>query len=103
MVLNAGLRRDAPAAALLLWCALGAALVQVVLWRLGPGNPHGFSPIFWYLLNAFDGHGNALLAGLAFCAFLLRGRPEAFALVRFAAHGMSSQAKGASSNAKPGQ
>lgn len=67
--------------ALLLWCALGAALVQLVLARLD-GNPRGLSPIFWYLLSAYDTHGNLLLAALAIAAFLLRRHPGALAVVR---------------------
>ena len=86
MVLNVAPSRTPrfPAAlALLLWCALGAALVQLVLVRVAP-NPRGFSPIFWYLLNAYDTHGNLLLIALAVCAFLLRRHPAAIALVRIA-------------------
>jgi len=83
MVLNVAARRISPALALLLWCALATALVQIVLLRLGSGNPHGFSLIFWYLLSAFDTHGNLLLAALAVAAFLLRRHPGALALVRY--------------------
>jgi hypothetical protein len=86
MVLNVatrGMARIPPALALLLWCALATALVQIVLVRLGSGNPHGFSLIFWYLLSAFDTHGNLLLAALAVAAFLLRRHPGALALVRY--------------------
>ena len=85
MVLNVAARRTSripPAVALLLWCALGAVLVQLALMRLD-GNPRGFSPIFWYLLSAYDAHGNLLLAALAVAAFLLRRHPGALAAVRY--------------------
>lgn len=59
--------------------------MQLVIWRSGTGNPFGFSSIFWYLLTAYDAHGNFLLALAAVCAFLLRRRPEALHVVRFAA------------------
>src|SRR6185369_5400121 len=89
MVLNVALRRISPALGLLLWCMLGTALVHLVLERLAPGfppaNPYNFSPIFWFLLTAYDAHGNLLLLALVGCAFLLQGRPEAASLVRFAA------------------
>ncbi len=84
MLLNVALRRISPALGLLLGCALGAVLVQVVLARL-PGNPQGFSPIFWYLLSSYDTHGNLLLFALALCAFLLRRQPAVIGLVRLAA------------------
>jgi hypothetical protein len=87
MVLNVAARRFPPAFVLLAACAAGAALVQLVLARAAPGSPpanaHGFSPIFWYLLSAYDAHGNLLLIGIAVAAFLLRGQPMA-GLVRFA-------------------
>src|SRR4029079_9208840 len=70
MVLNVGARRIPPALSLLLWCALGTALVQLLLWREA-SNPRGFSPIFWYLLSAYDAHGNLLLLAIAVAAFLL--------------------------------
>jgi hypothetical protein len=73
-----------PAARLLLWCAAGTALVQLVLWRSG-GNPDGFSWIFWYLLDAYDSHGNVLLFAVALGAFFLRRHPAALAAVRLAA------------------
>lgn len=82
MLLNVAARRIPPALALLLWCALGTALVQLVLARL-TGNPFGFSPIFWHLLSAYDAHGNLLLAALAVFAFLLRRHPGALAVVRY--------------------
>jgi hypothetical protein len=88
MVLNAALRRIPPALRLLLWCALGTALVQLVLARVAPGNPAGnpfnFSPIFWYLLSAYDAHGNLLLGVIAVIAFLLRREPAVLRLVRAA-------------------
>ncbi|HUK05578.1 MAG TPA: hypothetical protein VLV90_10915 [Burkholderiales bacterium] len=84
MVLNVAARRIPPALALLLWCALGTALAQLVLARAAP-NPRGFSPIFWYLLTAYDAHGNLLLGAIAVLAFLLRRQPAAAGLVRFAA------------------
>lgn len=77
--------RQDPAARVLLWCAGGAALVAAVLWRASAGNPDRFSLIFWTLLTAYDGHANVLLLVLAVCAFLLRGRPAALALVRVSA------------------
>ncbi len=70
---------------LLLWCLAGASLVQLVIWRSGSGNPFGFSPIFWYLLTAYDTHGNILLFVATGCAFLLRRRPEVLSIVRIAA------------------
>ena len=86
MVLNEALRRIPPALRLLLWCLLGAVLVHWVLARLAPGqpagNPFNFSPIFWTLLAAYDGHGNLLLALIAVLAFLLRGNPAVEALAR---------------------
>ena len=84
MVLNVAARRIPPAFALLLWCALGTVLAQLVLARAAP-NPQGFSPIFWYLLNTYDTHGNLLLAAIAVAAFLLRRQPALAALVRVAA------------------
>jgi len=87
MVLNVDQRRIQhvpPALGLLLWCALAAALVQLLLWRVAP-NPRNFSPIFWYLLNAYDSHGNLLLLAIAVMAFLLRRQPVVAGLVRFAA------------------
>ncbi|MFY9314752.1 MAG: hypothetical protein WAO95_04225 [Burkholderiales bacterium] len=84
MVLNVAARRIPPALALLLWCALGTALVQLVLARAAP-NPHGFSPIFWYLLTAYDAHGNLLLGAIVVLAFLLRRQDAVTGLVRFAA------------------
>lgn len=69
----------------LLWSAAGTALVYAVLWRAGAGNPDGFSPIFWYLLTAYDGHGNSLLLAVAACAFFLRRRAQALAVVKFTA------------------
>ncbi len=81
--------RIQPALRLLLWCALGTGLVQLVLARVAPGgtlpNPLGFSPIFWYLLSAYDAHGNLLLFVLAIVAFLLRRQPAITGLVGFAA------------------
>jgi hypothetical protein len=89
MLPNVALRRIPPALGLLLWCALGTALVQLVLARLAPGNPpanpHHFSQIFWYLLSAYDTHGNLLLLALMLCAFLLRRQPAVAGLIRFAA------------------
>ena len=75
--------RVPPAFRLLLWCAGGAALVQAMLAAF-ERNPYDFSPIFAYLLRAFDGHGNALLGGVAVLAFLLRRQPAALAAVRLA-------------------
>lgn len=68
----------------LLWSFAGAALAQALIWRAGAGNPDGHSPIFAFLLAAYDGHGNLLLLVLALCAFFLRGRPGALAAISFA-------------------
>lgn len=84
MVLNVAARRISPALALLLWCALGTVLAQLVLARAAP-NPSGFSPIFWFLLTAYDTHGNVLLALIVLLAFATRRQAEPLALVRFAA------------------
>ncbi|HTP62150.1 MAG TPA: hypothetical protein VMJ14_08705 [Burkholderiales bacterium] len=83
MVLNVALRRIPPALALFLGCALGTVLVQAELARL-PGNPQNFSPIFHYLLNSYDTHGNFLLLALVFIAFLLRRQPAVAGMIRFA-------------------
>lgn len=77
-------REISPAAWLLAWCALGTALVQWAIWQ-GLGKSDDFSPIFRFLLKAYDSHGNAVLAGAVLAAFLLRRRPEALALIRVAA------------------
>src|SRR5882672_2306631 len=66
-----------PAARLLLVCLAGSALVQIELWRAGADNPFGFSAIFWYLLKAYDTHGNELLLAAVVLAFLLRRRAAA--------------------------
>ena len=84
MVSNVAARRIPPAFGLLLWCALGTALVQLMLARVAP-NPRDFSPIFWFLLTAFDTHGNLLLFALVVAAFFLRRQPAVAGLVRFAA------------------
>src|SRR6185295_742405 len=88
MLPKAALRRIPPALRLLLWYTFGTAVVMLVLARLAPGNPpanpHGFSPIFWYLLNAYDTHGNLLLLALMVCAYLLRRKTAAIELIRFA-------------------
>lgn len=67
---------------LLLWCAGGAALVQLLLWHWSAYER--FTPIFRYLLVVYDAHGNALLLALAIVAWLLRGNPGAVAAVRAA-------------------
>lgn len=89
MLPNVALRRIPPALGLLLWCALGTALVQLVLARLAPGNPpanaYNFSPIFWYLLSAYDTHGNLLLFALTLCAYLLRRQPAITGVIHLAA------------------
>jgi len=69
---------------LLLWCLAGAALVQLILSRAGTGNPLGFAPAFWYLLSAYDTHGNVLLCALAAGAFALRRQPSVLGAVRYA-------------------
>jgi len=87
MVLNVaarGVARVPPAFRLLLWCGAGAILVQALLAWLAR-NPFDFSPAFAYLLRAFDGHGNAVLAVLAVAAFLLRRQQAALEAVRLAA------------------
>ena len=70
-------------ARLLLWCVGGTALVQLIVASAGAGNPNRFSPIFRYLLNAYDTHGNLLLLAIALGAFALRRRTEVLALVRY--------------------
>ena len=67
----------------LLWSLVGAVLAQLLIWRAGAGNPDHFSPIFAFLLAAYDGHGNLLLLVVAACAFALRNRPGALAAIRF--------------------
>lgn len=67
---------------LLLWCAGGAALVQLLLWRWA--GYERFTPVFRYLLAVYDAHGNALLLALAVAAWLLRGNAAALAVVRVA-------------------
>ncbi len=74
-----------PAARLLAWCAAGSAIVYAVLARIQAGNPDGFSPIFWYLLSAYDQHGNLLLLLVAVGAFFLRRRPSVLHAVALAA------------------
>jgi len=63
---------------LLLWWLAGGALVFCAL--LGPMQPipSAASPIFWFLLKAFDPAGNVLLLLLALIAYALRGRGQAF-------------------------
>jgi len=68
----------------LLWSLGGAALAQALIWRAGAGNPDRLSPIFAFLLTAYDGHGNLLLLVVTACAFFLRNRPGALAAIRFA-------------------
>jgi hypothetical protein len=72
------------ASRLLLWCLAGGALAQFILSRAGSGNPFEFSPAFWYLLTAYDAHGNFLLGLLAIGAFALRKHPAALAMIRYA-------------------
>jgi hypothetical protein len=61
----------------LLWCVAGAALAQLLIWQAGAGAAGRLSPIFAYLLAAFDGHGNLLLLAVVALAFFLRGRAGA--------------------------
>ena len=68
---------------LLAWCAVGTALVHVVLWR--SADVEGLSLIFAYLLKVYDVHGNFVLMAVVAGAFLLRRRPDALPLVQFAA------------------
>ena len=74
-----------PAGRVLLWSLGGTALAQIFIWRASSGNPDSFSPIFAFLLSAFDGHGNFVLLAIAIGAYLLRGRPGALDAVNFAA------------------
>lgn len=67
---------------LLLWCLLGGAVVQAMLWTWTGRNV--FSPIFRALLLLYDGHGNVLLLALAVLAFFLRRQPVVLAAVRVA-------------------
>jgi hypothetical protein len=60
---------------LLLWCAAGTVLVQLVLVRISAGNPDGFSAIFFHLLKTYDTHGNLLLLAGVLLALALRKRP----------------------------
>ncbi|MEW6689363.1 MAG: hypothetical protein AB1452_09780 [Pseudomonadota bacterium] len=62
---------------LLAWSLAGAALAHAFVWRAGAGNPDGFSPIFAFLLAAYDGHGNLLLLAVVVSAYFLRARPGA--------------------------
>jgi hypothetical protein len=73
------LRVPAAPGRLLLWCLAGAALAQLVLARIGSGNPDRFSPIFWFLLKTYDTHGNVVVLAVAACAFALRRQPLAAA------------------------
>jgi hypothetical protein len=70
-------------ARLLALCALGTALAHFVIWRAA--GVEGLSLIFSYLLRVYDLHGNLVLLGIVVAAYLLRRRPEALALVHFAA------------------
>lgn len=72
-----------PAVRLLAWCAVGTALVHLVLWR--SADVEGLSLIFTYLLRVYDAHGNFVLMAVVAGAFVLRRRPDALWLVRFAA------------------
>jgi hypothetical protein len=72
-------------ARLLLWCAGGTVAAQLVLARIGAGNPDGFSPIFFYLLKTFDTHGNVVLFAAALCAFALRRRAASLRAIDFLA------------------
>ena len=65
----------------LLWCAAGAALVQVVLSGVAALPPSKLSVAFRYLLG-FDTHGNLLLLAIAVAAFLLRHRATALDALR---------------------
>ena len=76
--------RIPPAFALLLWCALGRGARAAGARPLGRAIRTRFSPIFWYLLNAYDTHGNLVLAAIAVLAFVLRRAPAALGAVRFA-------------------
>ena len=77
-------RFQTSAGRLVLWCLAGAALVQLVIWRAGAGNPDRFSPIFAHLIAAYDGHGNLLLLLVAVSAYFLRDRPGALDAIRCA-------------------
>jgi hypothetical protein len=78
-----GDQKNISATHLLYWCAGGAVLVQLLLWRW-QDSPR-FTPIFRLLLGVLDTHGNLLLAALVLCAWLLRGSAGALVAVRFAA------------------
>lgn len=67
----------------LLWSLAGAALAHAFVWRAGAGNPDGFSPIFAFLLAAYDGHGNLLLLAVVAGAYFLRARPGALHAVEW--------------------
>jgi len=60
---------------LLFWWLAGGALIFLVLRGPLQPVPSAASPIFWYLLKAFDPAGNALLLVLAVGAYALRGQP----------------------------
>jgi hypothetical protein len=70
-----------PPQRLLLWCALGTAITQAILWAYG-ANPDRFSPIFFHLLKAFDTHGNLVLLAAALGAFFLRRQPVPAVVLR---------------------
>lgn len=72
-----------PAVRVLGWCAAGTAIAYALLARLETANPDHFSPIFWFLLRAYDQHGNLLLFMIAACAFALRRRPLPLAVLAF--------------------
>src|SRR6185503_1420515 len=65
----------------LLWCAAGAALVQLVLAGVSGLPPSTLSAAFRFLLG-FDTHGNLLLLAIAVAAFLLRRRASALDALR---------------------
>ena len=72
-----------PAAQLFALCLAGSLLVHFLL--LHYADVSAFTDIFRYLLKAHDLHGNYVLLAITLCAFALRTRPEAVALVRLAA------------------
>lgn len=68
----------------LAWSLAGAALAHAFVWRAASGNPDGFSPIFAFLLAAYDGHGNLLLLAVVLSAYFLRARPGALQAIEWA-------------------
>jgi hypothetical protein len=66
---------------LLLWCAAGTALVQIVLSGVHALPASKLSPAFRFLLS-FDTHGNILLLAIAVAAFFLKRNAGALDALR---------------------